>query len=35
VDITSEDLPGSTQPLFIDWQSELDDLNDRDLIGSD
>jgi hypothetical protein len=31
VDVTEEDLPDSTQPLFLDWQSQLDLLDNADL----
>jgi hypothetical protein len=30
VDINAEDLPGSRQPLFLDWQSELEQLEPLD-----
>ena len=30
VDINAEDFPGSRQPLFLDWQSELELLDDGD-----
>ncbi len=30
VDINVEDLPGSHQPLFIDWQSRIEMIDDLD-----
>ena len=30
VDISLEDLPGASQPLFIDWQREIELLEDPD-----
>ncbi len=30
VDINPEDIPGSSQPLFIDWQSRIDMIDDLD-----
>ena len=31
VDVTEEDLPDRTQPPFLDWQSQLDLLDDTDI----
>jgi hypothetical protein len=31
VDVTEEDLPDSTPPPFLDWQSHLDLLDDAEL----
>jgi hypothetical protein len=30
VDINAEDIPGSSQPLFIDWKSRIEMIDDLD-----
>jgi hypothetical protein len=35
VDVNTEDLPDTGHHLAVDWQNELDALDDNDPIGTD